>query len=262
LFEKQHFDCVINLAAQAGVRFSIEKPYNYLDSNLSGFMNILEACRNFPVSHLIFASSSSVYGANKKVPFSETDHTDHPVSFYAATKKANEMMAHSYSALYGIPCTGLRFFTVYGPWGRPDMAYFSFTRAIIEGKSINVFNNGLMSRDFTYIDDIVNGIVALVEIVPEVKETNHAPNGSSTGRFALYNIGNNKPVRLIDFIEILEDLIGKRAVKNMMPMQPGDVERTYADINSLAALAGYSPTTDIRQGLEKFVNWYRLYFDK
>jgi UDP-glucuronate 4-epimerase len=260
LFEKESFEYVVNLAAQAGVRYSIEKPYKYLDANLTGFLNILEACRKFPVSHLIFASSSSVYGSNKKIPFSESDHTDHPVSLYAATKKANEMMAHSYASLYDIPCTGLRFFTVYGPWGRPDMAYYGFTRAIIEGKPIKVFNNGLMSRDFTYIDDIVDGIISLVDIVPEVGLENETPDGSNSGRFALYNIGNNKPVRLIEFIEILEDALGKKAIKNMMSMQPGDVERTFADIDSLKAVSGYSPKTDLRSGLKNFVQWYRLYY--
>ncbi|OSZ82173.1 capsular biosynthesis protein CpsI [Chitinophagaceae bacterium IBVUCB1] len=263
LFEKEKFDIVINLAAQAGVRYSIEKPYNYLDSNISGFTNILEACRRFPVKHLIFASSSSVYGANAKVPFAENDTTDHPLSLYAATKKANEALAHSYAALYGIPSTALRFFTVYGPWGRPDMAYFSFTDSIYHGKTIKVFNNGNMRRDFTYIDDIVNVIALLIDKQPSVQPDKQGQillPSESYAPYKVYNIGNNNPVNLSDFIHILEDLIGKKAVIENLPIQKGDMLETYADIEALSNATGYRPVTDIRTGLTSFVNWYKEYF--
>lgn len=263
LFEEHRFEIVINLAAQAGVRFSIDKPYNYLDSNVLGFTNILEACRRFPVQHLIFASSSSVYGANVKVPFEENDSTDHPLSLYAATKKANETLAHSYAALYSIPSTGLRFFTVYGPWGRPDMAYYSFTESIINGKTIKVFNNGDMRRDFTYIDDIVNVIALLVDKQPTAnpdKVGNALKPSESYAPYKVYNIGNNKPVRLLEFINILEELIGKKAVMENLPLQKGDMLETYANIDALSKEVGYTPQIDIRTGLSHFVNWYKEYY--
>ncbi|WP_027965279.1 NAD-dependent epimerase [Halalkalibacillus halophilus] len=254
---------VINLAAQAGVRYSIEKPQAYIDSNLKGFGNILEACRNYDVKHLIYASSSSVYGANTKMPFSTKDEVDHPVSLYAATKKSNELMAHSYSHLYGIPTTGLRFFTVYGPYGRPDMAYYSFTKDIIEGNTIKIFNNGEMMRDFTYIDDIVDGIVRLIDQPPQPDpdwdRENPTPE-SSYAPYKIYNIGNNQPVKLMDFIETLEKHIGKKAKKEYLPMQPGDVQATYADIDDLTEATGFKPTTTIDEGLKKFVDWYMDYY--
>ncbi|MFY0650403.1 MAG: NAD-dependent epimerase [Cyclobacteriaceae bacterium] len=260
LFKKFEFDYVINLAAQAGVRHSIDKPYEYIDSNLIGFINILEACRNNSVEHLIFASSSSVYGANKKVPFEESDHTDHPVSLYAATKKSNEMMAHAYSALYNIPCTGLRFFTVYGPWGRPDMAYFKFAKSIMNNEPIKVFNNGEMSRDFTYIDDIVQGISRLLSVVPRTARNEETgPQESFEAPYAICNIGNNSPVKLMDFISMLEKHIGVKAIKEFQPMQQGDVKETYASINKLNTLAGFSPSTSLDEGLEKFVAWFKSY---
>ena len=249
LFAAEKFDVVINLAAQAGVRNSIEKPYAYIDSNLIGFINILEACRNFPVKHLIFASSSSIYGNSDQIPFSEEHKTDAPVSLYAATKKANELMAHSYAHLYQIPTTGLRFFTVYGPWGRPDMAYFSFTKSIMEGKPINIYNNGNQMRDFTYIDDIVNAISALISKSPEASVP-----------FNVFNIGNHRPVKLLDFITTLVSIIGVEVRKNYLPRQSGDVDATYADISRLNAMVGFSPKTDIREGLTKFVVWYRNYY--
>lgn len=263
LFEKEKFDYVIHLAAQAGVRYSIENPYAYIESNITGFMNILEACRNYPVKHLIYASSSSVYGANVKQPFSENDNVDHPVSLYAATKKSNELMAHTYSSLYDIPTTGLRFFTVYGPWGRPDMAYFSFTKDIIEGNTINVFNNGDLERDFTYIDDIVEGIIRLINKIPQKNENWDKIKSDPATSFAPYrvfNIGNNKPVKLNEFINILEEIIGKKAVKNYLPMQKGDVYSTFANIDLLSDMTGFNPKTDLREGLQKFVDWYINYF--
>lgn len=263
LFESEGFEYVVNLAAQAGVRHSIDKPYEYIDSNLIGFINVLEACRNHPVKHLIFASSSSVYGANRKVPFEESDGTDHPVSLYAATKKANEMMAHSYSALYGIPCTGLRFFTVYGPWGRPDMAYFKFAKAIVEGKPIKVFNNGDMGRDFTYIDDIVESIHRLMDIAPKAVQSSNKncdPQESSVAPYSICNIGNNSPVRLLDFISILENNLGIKAIKEFHPMQPGDVKETYSSIDRLSDVVDFSPKTSLEAGLQKFVEWYRDYY--
>ncbi len=262
-FQEEDIDVVINLAAQAGVRYSLENPHAYIESNIQGFVNILEACRNYKIKHLIYASSSSVYGANVKMPFSTSDRVDHPVSLYAATKKSNELMAHTYSHLYGIPTTGLRFFTVYGPYGRPDMAYFSFTKNIIEGKTINIFNEGNMERDFTYIDDIVEGIVKLIDQPPTVNnEWNYKePNPSSSyAPYKVYNIGNNKPVKLMDFITTLEKHIGKEAKKEYLSMQPGDVKATFADIDDIKKATGFEPITSINEGLEKFVNWYKSYY--
>lgn len=264
-FEKYKPTHVINLAAQAGVRYSIENPYAYVDSNLIGFMNILEACRNYPVEHLLYASSSSVYGGNKVAPFSTNHNVDHPVSLYAATKKSNELMAHTYSHLYGIPTTGLRFFTVYGPWGRPDMAYFSFTRDILARKSIKVFNHGKMERDFTYIDDIVEGIVKLIPKAPEGnKEWDESKDelSSSFAPYKIYNIGNNNPVQLMRFINALESALGIEADKIYMDMQPGDVLRTYADVSDLERDIDFKPSTSIEEGLQNFVDWYKEYYNK
>lgn len=263
LFSENNFEIVINLAAQAGVRYSLQNPQAYIDSNIQGFMNILELCRNYKPKHLIFASSSSVYGLNKKMPFSVQDHTDHPISLYAATKKSNEVMAHTYAHLFGIPSSGLRFFTVYGPWGRPDMAYFGFTKKIVEGQSIDVFNEGDLMRDFTYIDDIVEGIVRLIDKapVPDVGFDNFNPDPSTSyAPFRIYNIGNNTPVKLMDFIETLEDAIGKKAVKNFLPMQAGDVYATYADVAALADVTGFHPETSIKDGLSRFVAWYKDFY--
>ncbi|SJZ88073.1 NAD-dependent epimerase [Garciella nitratireducens] len=264
IFETYKPEYVINLAAQAGVRYSIKNPYAYVDSNLIGFMNILEACRNYPVRHLLYASSSSVYGGNKVAPFSTNHNVDHPVSLYAATKKSNELMAHTYSHLYGIPTTGLRFFTVYGPWGRPDMAYFSFTKNIIEGNPIKVFNHGKMERDFTYIDDIVEGIYKLLDVIPESNpEWDETKDDISTSfaPYKIYNIGNNQPVQLMKFINILEEKIGKEAEKIYMDMQPGDVLRTYADVSDLEKDIDFKPSTSIEDGLGRFVGWYREYYN-
>lgn len=247
LFSYYQFEKVVNLAAQAGVRYSIENPEAYIDSNLVGFANLLECCRQHEIKHLIYASSSSVYGQNKKVPFSTEDNVDHPISLYAATKKSNELMAHTYSHLYGFPTTGLRFFTVYGPWGRPDMAMFLFTDAIINDKTIKVFNNGDQERDFTYIDDIVAGVVKIV-------------NSKKSKGYSLYNIGNSKPVNLLGFIEEIEQKLGKKANKEMLPMQPGDVERTWADVKSLKINFEYIPNTNISRGIEEYVNWYKSYY--
>jgi len=262
LFKIEKFDAVCNLAAQAGVRYSLENPYAYVNSNVLGFLNILEACRNYGVKNLSYASSSSVYGLNKSQPFQTSDHTDHPVSLYAATKKSNEMMAHSYSHLYGIATTGLRFFTVYGPWGRPDMAPMLFADAIINDRPIKVFNHGKMSRDFTYIDDIVNGIIKVIDN-PSKSSNNFdasCPNPSiSIAPYKIYNIGNNSPVKLMDFIQTLEDAIGKKAEKNMMDMQDGDVVSTYADTSELISGFGYKPETRLSDGVDKFVKWYREY---
>jgi UDP-glucuronate 4-epimerase len=252
IFREYNFDIVVNLAAQAGVRYSIENPDAYIQSNIIGFFNILEACRRNNVEHLVYASSSSVYGANKKIPFSTEDKVDNPVSLYAATKKSNELMAYTYSHLYGIPATGLRFFTVYGPYGRPDMAYYSFTKAILEGKPIKVFNHGDMYRDFTYIDDIVTGIENILPNPPK-KDENGAP-------YKLYNIGNNKPEKLMDFIDTLEQCLGKEAIKEFYPMQPGDVYQTYADVTDLMNDFDFKPDTPISVGLAKFVEWYRDYY--
>jgi UDP-glucuronate 4-epimerase len=253
LFATYHPDIVVNLGAQAGVRYSIENPDAYIKSNIIGFFNILEACRRNNVEHLVYASSSSVYGANKKIPFSTEDKVDKPVSLYAATKKSNELMAYTYSHLYGIPATGLRFFTVYGPYGRPDMAYYSFTKAILEGKPIKVFNHGDMYRDFTYIDDIVTGIVNILPNPPQKDETG-APH-------KVYNIGNNKPEKLMDFIQTLEQCLGKEAIKEYYPMQPGDVYQTYADVTELMDDFDFKPDTPINVGLAKFVEWYREYYN-
>jgi len=258
IFKAHHFSIVINLAAQAGVRYSIENPASYTSSNLVGFSELLECCRRHGTSHLIYASSSSVYGISNDIPFSTTNNVDHPVSFYAATKKANELMAHSYSHLYGMRTTGLRFFTVYGPWGRPDMAYFSFTQSILAGRPIKVFNSGNMLRDFTYIDDIVDGIEGLMRSDFSDDEQEQYPGRSKFYR--IYNIGNNNPVRLDTFIATLEELLGKTAEKIYLPMQDGDVPTTYADITALASVTGYQPSTDIRNGLGKFVSWYKDYY--
>ncbi|MFC5711439.1 NAD-dependent epimerase [Thalassorhabdus alkalitolerans] len=262
-FETENIGVVINLAAQAGVRYSLENPHAYVGSNLVGFVNVLEACRHYDVEHLIYASSSSVYGANVKMPFATSDEVNHPVSLYAATKKSNELMAHTYSHLYGIPTTGLRFFTVYGPYGRPDMAYYSFTKNIVEGKPIKVFNNGEMMRDFTYIDDIVDGIVRLLDKEPKPDETWDRENpdpSSSYAPYKVYNIGNNQPVKLMDFIQTLEKHLGIEAKKEFLPMQPGDVQATYADIDDLQNATGFKPSTTIDEGLKKFVDWYKEYY--
>ncbi|WP_047245777.1 NAD-dependent epimerase [Maribacter thermophilus] len=253
LFKNEAFDKVCNLAAQAGVRYSLENPEAYVDSNLVGFLNILECCRNYKIKHLVYASSSSVYGLNEKIPFETTDSVDYPVSLYAATKKSNELMAHSYGHLYGFKTTGLRFFTVYGPWGRPDMAMFLFTDAIINDRPIKVFNNGKLERDFTYIDDITEGVVRIMEtpITDTVSKKDH---------YKVYNIGNSKSVKLMDFITAIEESLGKVAKKEMLPMQAGDVERTWANVNDLIADYGYSPNTSIKKGVQRFVDWYKEYY--
>jgi len=263
LFREGRFDRVINLAAQAGVRYSIVNPYAYVDSNLVGFINILEGCRHHHVKHLVFASSSSVYGANTKMPFSIHHNVDHPVSLYAATKKANELMAHTYSHLYKLPCTGLRFFTVYGPWGRPDMALFLFTKAILEDRPIDVYNYGKMQRDFTYIDDIVEGVVRVADKVAEADPgwSGDLPDpGTSPAPYRIYNIGNNNPVELMRFIEVLEEALGKKAKKNLLPIQPGDVPATYADVDDLMRDVGFKPSTPIEEGIKRFVEWYKGYY--
>jgi UDP-glucuronate 4-epimerase len=262
-FCRERFDLVVNLAAQAGVRYSLQNPQAYIASNITGFMNVLEGCRHNNVKHLIYASSSSVYGANTSVPFSEHHSTDHPVSLYAATKKSNELMAHTYAHLFGLPTTGLRFFTVYGPWGRPDMAYFSFTKAILEGRTIDVYNHGRMQRDFTYIDDIVDGIVRVLEQPPQPDPDWNAATpdpASSSAPYRIYNIGNNRPVELGRFIEALEECLQKKASKNMQPLQPGDVLSTCANIDDLMRDAGFKPVTSIETGLRRFVEWYREYY--
>ncbi len=254
---------VVNLAAQAGVRYSLENPHAYIDSNIVGFLNILEACRHRGIEHLVYASSSSVYGANRKLPFAVEDSVDHPVSLSAATKKANELMAHTYSHLFGLPTTGLRFFTVYGPWGRPDMALFLFTKNILEGKPIDVFNHGRHSRDFTYVDDIVEGVVRTLDRVPGPDPAYDPllPNpGSSSAPFRVYNIGNHQPVELLRYIEVLEDRLGRKAERNLLPMQPGDVPDTCADVSALARDTGYTPATPIETGVGRFVDWYRDYY--
>ena len=263
LFKEEAFDVVVNLAAQAGVRYSLVNPQSYVDSNLVGFVNILEGCRHNDVKHLVFASSSSVYGSNTKMPFSVHDNVDHPVSLYAASKKSNELMAHAYAHLFGIPCTGLRFFTVYGPWGRPDMALFLFTKAILEDRPIDVFNYGKMQRDFTYIDDIVEGVVRVMErpASPNPDWSGDKPDpGTSYAPYRIYNIGNNQPVELMHFIEVIEDAIGKKAKKNLLPLQPGDVPATYADIDDLVRDTGFKPSTPLEVGIPKFIEWYRDYF--
>ena len=264
LFLKEKFDYVVNLAAQAGVRYSLENPQAYIDSNIQGFMNLLECCRYNHVKHLVYASSSSVYGANTRMPFSVHDNVDHPLSLYAATKKANELMAHTYSSLYKIPTTGLRFFTVYGPWGRPDMALFMFTKAILENKPIDVFNHGHHSRDFTYIDDIIEGVTRLISKIPTPDKNWSGENPNPSSSFApyrLFNIGNNNPVKLMDFIETIEKAIGIEAKKKFLPMQPGDVEATYADVDDLMDYVGFKPATPLEKGIDAFVKWYRGYYD-
>ncbi|PNS08155.1 NAD-dependent epimerase [Solilutibacter silvestris] len=256
-------DRVVALAAQAGVRYSLENPRAYIDSNIVGFLNILEACRHFGCEHLVYASSSSVYGANRKLPFAVEDSVDHPVSLYAASKKANELMAHTYSHLYGIPTTGLRFFTVYGPWGRPDMALFLFTRKILAGEPIDVFNHGRHSRDFTYVDDIVEGVIRTLDRPPgpdPAYDPMHPTPASSTAPYRVYNIGNNQPVELLRYIEVLEDALGRKAEMRLLPMQPGDVPDTYADVSALQRDTGYTPSTPIETGVRNFVEWYRDYY--
>ncbi len=263
LFQQHHFDAVVNLAAQAGVRYSLINPHSYVDTNLVGFVNILEGCRHSGAGHLVYASSSSVYGANTRMPFSVHDNVDHPVSLYAASKKANELMAHAYSHLFGLPTTGLRFFTVYGPWGRPDMALFLFTKAILEGRPIDVFNNGDMERDFTYIDDIVEGVARVIDKVPEGSRrwNGDAPDPAiSYAPFRIYNIGNNRKERLMRYIQVLEDCLGKKAEKNFLPMQPGDVPATYADVDDLVQDFDYKPETAIENGVAAFVRWYNDYY--
>jgi UDP-glucuronate 4-epimerase len=260
LFHDEKPDSVVHLAAQAGVRYSLENPYAYINSNIVAFTNILEACRAIQPQHLVYASSSSVYGGNTKLPFSETDNVDHPVSLYAATKKANELMAHTYSHLYNIPTTGLRFFTVYGPWGRPDMAPFLFADAIFKGRPIKVFNHGDMMRDFTYIDDIVEGVIRVMD-KPATSDIN-ALETNTNAPYRLFNIGNNRPEKLLDFIALLEQSIGKKAQQEFLPMQPGDVKSTYADTTALNAWVGFKPNTPLQAGVEKFVSWYRDFYSK
>ena len=255
LFAQGNFEQVAHLAAQAGVRYSLKNPYAYIDSNLVGFLNILEGCRHSQIQHLVYASSSSVYGANKKIPFSVEDNVDYPISLYAATKKSNELIAHSYSHLYQIPMTGLRFFTIYGPWGRPDMAMFIFTKAILEEKPIDVFNYGKMQRDFTYIDDIVEGVIRTLDRIPQSGE-----NPQTNAPYKLYNIGNNQPIELLHLIEVLETALGKPAIKNFMPIQPGDVPITYADVDALIQDIDFQPNTSIEVGVQNFVDWYRSYY--
>jgi UDP-glucuronate 4-epimerase len=263
LFQDIKFNYVINLAAQAGVRYSLQNPFAYVDSNMSGFVNLLEGCRRSQVKHLVFASSSSVYGANAKVPFSVSDNVDHPISLYAASKKANELIAHVYSHLYNLPTTGLRFFTVYGPWGRPDMAYFKFVKAIQEGQAIDVYNFGKMKRDFTYIDDVIEGVVRVMHKPPQSnpdESPNRPEESTSKAPYKLYNIGNNSPVELIAFIEVIEKALGKTVEKNLLPMQPGDVPSTYADVDDLIKDVGFKPSTTIHEGIHRFVHWYREYY--
>ena len=264
LFTENKFDYVVNLAAQAGVRYSLTNPRAYIDSNIVGFLNILEGCRHSDIKHLVFASSSSVYGANTKMPFSVHQNVDHPISLYAATKKSNELMAHSYSSLYKLPCTGLRFFTVYGPLGRPDMAPFLFTSAILENRPIDVFNKGKMKRDFTYIDDIVEGVVRVTVNIPVLDtgwNSDKPDPATSYAPYRLYNIGNNNPIELMQFIEVLEDCLGKKAEKNLLPMQPGDVHETCADVDDLINI-GFKPSTPIEKGIKEFVEWYLDYYAK
>jgi UDP-glucuronate 4-epimerase len=265
LFEEEKFDRVVHLAAQAGVRYSLVNPHAYIDSNITGTLNILEGCRHGKIEHLVFASSSSVYGLNETMPFRTTDNVDHPISLYAATKKSNELMAHTYSHLYGIPTTGLRFFTVYGPWGRPDMAYFKFAKAILEGTPIDVYNNGKMKRDFTYIDDVVEGIVKVLDKPAEPDPTwagkDPKPN-TSQAPYRIYNIGNSRPVNLMDFIEAIEETLGKKAKKNFLPMQEGDVPATWAMCEDLQKLCGYHPGTPIANGVSRFIAWYKEYSKK
>jgi len=265
LFTEEKFEKVCNLAAQAGVRYSIDNPMAYVNSNIVGFVNILDACRHNSVEHLTYASSSSVYGLNESMPFSIHDNVDHPISLYAASKKTNELMAHNYSHLFQLPTTGLRFFTVYGPWGRPDMALFLFTKAILEGKPIEVFNEGNMRRDFTYIDDIVEGIVRVIDNPAKGNEYwtgKHPDPGTSRAPYKVYNIGNSSPVNLMDFIEAIEEALGKVAKKNFLPMQPGDVMATWADVSDLETEFGYKPETPVKVGVKNFIDWYQMYFKK
>ena len=263
LFADERFDRVVHLAAQAGVRYSLQNPHAYVDSNLVGFMNILEGCRHTKVAHLAYASSSSVYGGNTRMPFSEHDSVDHPISMYAATKKANELMAHTYSHLFGLPTTGLRFFTVYGPWGRPDMALFLFTKAILEGRPIDVFNNGRMKRDFTYVDDIVEGVVRVLDRTAQADpdfDPDRPDPARSSAPYRVFNIGNSQPVELMVYIETLENALGRKAQKNFLPMQDGDVPATNADTSELAAATGFAPATTVREGVGRFVEWYRSFY--
>jgi len=263
LMAQEHFDSIVHLAAQAGVRYSLTNPHAYIDSNITGFLNVLEACRKHPVKHLVYASSSSVYGGNTKLPFSESDNVDHPVSLYAVTKKSNELMAHSYSHLFGIPTTGLRFFTVYGPWGRPDMALFIFTRAILEGKPVDLFNNGDMQRDFTYIDDIAEGVVRVLDRPPssDDKFDKATPDPAhSWAPYQMLNIGNNGPAALLEYLDALERALGRKAQRNLMPMQPGDVKATFADTDLLTRWTGLAPGTPIKAGVQRFADWYRAYY--
>ena len=258
LFADNNFDVVVNLGAQAGVRYSIDNPQSYVDANLVGFANVLEGCRQTEVKHLVFASSSSVYGMNVKQPFSTSDRVDYPISLYAATKKSNELMAHTYSHLFNIPSTGLRFFTVYGPWGRPDMAYFKFTKAILAGQPIDVYNYGDMKRDFTYIDDIVEGVVRVIDRIPAPQ---HSELTNAIAPYKIYNIGNNQPVELMHYIETLERCLGREAEKDLLPLQPGDVPDTYANVDDLVADFDYKPATSVEDGVARFVDWYRDYYD-
>jgi len=265
LFQKEQFDFVVNLAAQAGVRYSLEEPFAYVSSNLNGFMNILEGCRKIKLKHLVFASSSSVYGLNENIPFKESHVTDHPISLYAATKKSNELLAHSYAHLYGFPVTGLRFFTVYGPWGRPDMAIFLFTKAIMNEKPIKVFNQGNMERDFTYVEDVAKGVLESItqKATPSEEFAGDNPQSSiSTAPFRIYNIGNSQPVKLLTFIEAIEQAIGKKAIKEFLPLQAGDVVTTFADTSELNKAIGYKPSTPLKEGVKKFVDWYRAYYNE
>ncbi len=262
LFEREKVDCVVHLAGQAGVRYSLQNPHTYVDSNLVGFVNVLEGCRHHSVKHLVYASSSSVYGGNTKTPFSEADSIDHPISLYAATKKANELMAHSYSHLYGLPTTGLRFFTVYGPWGRPDMAYYLFTKAILEGESINIFNHGKMQRDFTYVDDIVEGVLRVLDKpAKDSRKFDWTYTDQSPGNapYRVYNLGNHQPVDLMEFIEMIEAYLGIKANKNLLPIQPGDVVATFAETSLLRDEFGFAPSTPLQQGIGAFIEWYLTY---
>jgi UDP-glucuronate 4-epimerase len=263
IFRAEKFDAVMHLAAQAGVRYSIENPHAYIDANIVGFMNVLEGCRHSEVKHLVYASSSSVYGSNTRLPFSEHDNVDHPVSLYAATKKANELMAHTYAHLYGVPCTGLRFFTVYGPWGRPDMALFKFTDGILAGRPIPVFNRGEMVRDFTYVDDIVEGIIRVIDrpaLAASDWTGEHPDPATSNAPWRVYNIGNSQPVKLLRYIEVLEQCLGSKAQVELLPMQPGDVQATTADVSNLAKATGFRPDTSVEVGIANFVDWYKIYY--
>jgi UDP-glucuronate 4-epimerase len=263
VFKDAGIQRVVNMAAQAGVRYSIDHPHAYAQSNLVGFLNLLEACRHHHTEHLVFASSSSVYGANTRLPFSVQDNVDHPISLYAATKKSNELMAHTYAHLYRLPCTGLRFFTVYGPWGRPDMAYFKFTKAIVAGEPIEVYNHGKMQRDFTYIDDIVEGVIRTLDRIPQPDPQwsgDKPDSGSSNAPYRLYNIGNHSPVELEQFIAVLEATLGRKAIRKMQPMQPGDVPATYADVDDLQRDVGFSPATSVEEGIRQFITWYLGYY--